>query len=297
MKIKRFVGRRINGHLNFDINFFNKLTFVTGINGSGKTSALNSIAALLLPRLDYLANLQFEAISLRLATGDETVTLSAMHADSGPVLSCSKYPDDDLFVIRHEPTESYPPHRGHEVEQDYYEEFLARNADHPVLGYIQSLPTPMYLGLDRRSLSPARERPHFRSRYQSTARQNIFRRSLDLSLREAVQFARDHRQEVRVLEASLDADTREKIVLELIDFPPLSISSVRFSAPSRTELKKFEDAKRHLSRLPQLLSVPDSVISSKIDPVIDFLNTTLTKMREDENSEETRLAAYEVVIQ
>ena len=53
MKIKRFIGRSVNSYLHLDINFFNKLTFVTGINGSGKTSALNSIAALLLPKLDY----------------------------------------------------------------------------------------------------------------------------------------------------------------------------------------------------------------------------------------------------
>ena len=54
MKIERFVGTSVNGYLHFDVEFFRDLTFLTGINGSGKTSALNSIAALLLPRLDYL---------------------------------------------------------------------------------------------------------------------------------------------------------------------------------------------------------------------------------------------------
>ena len=62
MKIRRFRAKEVNGYLDFDIKFNKDLTFVTGINGTGKTSALNSISALIFPRLDYLSNTAFKEL-------------------------------------------------------------------------------------------------------------------------------------------------------------------------------------------------------------------------------------------
>ena len=108
MKIKRFVGKSLNGYLNFDMRFFDQLTFVTGINGSGKTSALNSIAALLLPRLDYLAGEYFEEISLEISHEDEEVRLTAKKNESATELSCTRYPDDKFLVVGIDEDESVP---------------------------------------------------------------------------------------------------------------------------------------------------------------------------------------------
>jgi recombinational DNA repair ATPase RecF len=66
MRITGFKGQAVNGYLDFDLRFNPDLTFVTGINGTGKTSALNSIVALLLPRLDYLAGDFFQSISIKI---------------------------------------------------------------------------------------------------------------------------------------------------------------------------------------------------------------------------------------
>ena len=292
MKIKRFIGRSVNGHLNFDIRFLDQLTFITGINGSGKTSALNSIAALLLPRLDYLAGEYFELISLEILDNDKAVRLSATKTDSGTVLSCSLHPDNDFAVVRYEPTEPFPPGRAREYEEEYYEEYLVRHAENPVLGYIQSLPTPMYLGLDRRSLSSPRDRARYAPRHRGRADRNIFGRSLEVGLGEALGFARDHMQEVRVSEAALDAKIREKIVLELIGFPPVTFAT-GISKPSKAELTKFEDAKVNLSRLPSLLSLPESEISNRIDPTVSFLDDTLRKIQENTKSKDDDFAVFE----
>ena len=292
MKIKRFVGRSVNGHLNFDIGFFDQLTFITGINGSGKTSALNSITALLLPRLDYLAGEYFELISLDILDNDKDVRLSASKTESGTILSCSLHPDDDFHVVRYEPTEPYPPSRAHEYEKEYYEEYLLHHAENPVLGYIQSLPTPMYLGLDRRSLSSPRDRARYGPRHRGRPDRNIFGRSLEVGLGEALDYARDHMQEVRASEAALDAKIRKKIVLELIGFPPVSFAT-GIAKPSKAELTKFEDAKINLSRLPSLLSLPESEISSRIDPIVNFLDATLRKIQESPKDEDPDFAVFE----
>ena len=53
------------------------LTFLTGINGSGKTTVLNCIMALISPSLQTLANTDFESISVDLEQDGERTSVKA----------------------------------------------------------------------------------------------------------------------------------------------------------------------------------------------------------------------------
>ena len=280
MKIEKFVGRSVNGYLNFNIHFFDQLTFVTGINGSGKTSILNSIAALLLPRLDYLAGEYFDEITIQISHNNRSVGLSAKKTDSVTELTCTLFPESKFQVTGFDDPDSIPPHRIQEHEEEYYRDLLARNAENPILGYIDSLPTPMYLGLDRRSLTLGRDRRPYGGRFVGRTRKarNIFGRSLEIGLREAMHFAREKIQEDRRKELLLDAQFRETLVLTLIDFPPISFSG-ELEQPSKNELKEFEETKSNLYRLPDLLNVDRETISSKIDSGLKFLDKTLKRIK------------------
>ena len=288
MKIERFIGKGVNGYLNFDIRFLEQLTFVTGINGSGKTSILNSIAALLLPRLDYIAGEYFDEIRIVISHDGESVELSAEKTESVTELTCSLFPDSSFPVVGFEEPHSMPSHRVQELEEEYYRDLLARTTDNPILSYIDSLPTPMYLGLDRRSLTLGRDRRPYGSRYVGRVRRgrNIFGRTLEVGLREALHFARERIQEDRRREFYLDAQFRETLVLTLIDFPPISFSG-EFQQPSRRELRKFDETKSNLRRLHELLNVDSKTISTKIDPVLNFLDQTLRKIQRRRKKELT----------
>lgn len=280
MKIVRFVGKSVNGYMNFDIHFFDRLTFITGINGSGKTSVLNSIAALLLPRLDYLSGEYFDEISIELMHDDETVTLSATKNDSATILTCTSHPECEFRIVAFVPPEPMSVRRAREYEKEYYQDVLARNSENPIIGYIESLPTPMYLGVDRRSITATGGRPRYGSRGMgsSRVRRNIFGRTLEVGLGEALYFARQHMEDVRLQEMSLDAQIRERLVLELIDFPPISFTG-DLAKPTAADLRKFKSSKVNLKRLPELLNVDEDVISKKLNPVMEFLDDTLRRIR------------------
>ncbi len=280
MKIRRFIGTSVNGYLNFDIEFLDRVTFVTGINGSGKTSALNSIAALLLPKLDYLAGNYFEEIALDVSDDDDIVRLSAKKTDAVTEVTCSRFPADTFTIVEPDELESVPPHRAQQHEEEHYSSVLAKNSGNPVLNYIDSLPTPMYLGLDRRSLSLGRHRSEFRAgpMIRRRGRRNIFGRSLEAGLHEARYFARARFQRDRRLEVARDKAFREKLVLTLIDFPLFTFSG-KLEEPSESELEKFTVAKDNMRRLPGLLNVDREIISNKLNPVFDFLDEQLEKVK------------------
>lgn len=274
MKIKQFIAKGVNGYLNFNLKFNNDLTFVTGINGTGKTSALNSIIALIFPRLDYLASANFLEMSLKIEHDAKTYTLKAQKMEEHTVLTCSAYKEAELKIHRFESPEDMPMHRMREYEEDYYKNILAQNIDNPIIEFIDNLPSPMYLGLERRSLSIDLENrrryypPPSRRRKQH---RNIFGRSIGQSLDEALYFAQETFQKNRRKELELDEKVRKDLVLGLIEFDPIGLSGER-REPTKAELRSIEEARTNLEKLPMILRVSEDIIRKNINPLFDFLD-------------------------
>lgn len=64
MTINSFSAKGVNGYLEFDMKFDKSLTFLTGINGSGKTSVLKLVLGLISPSLSLLSQINFTAVKL-----------------------------------------------------------------------------------------------------------------------------------------------------------------------------------------------------------------------------------------
>jgi predicted ATP-binding protein involved in virulence len=156
MKIVSFSCEKVHGYLTFKTTFNQGLTFLTGINGSGKTTAVRSVIALLTPSIKELANISYKNISVTVSHRDRKVVIYSSRTEEGIILGCSSSKESLLFpVFKPEPYES----RGRflEREHNFYREQEAVNSAHPVLIAIDALPTPMYLDLERRYQVGARK--------------------------------------------------------------------------------------------------------------------------------------------
>lgn len=60
MKINSFTAEGVHDYLKFDLTFYPDLTFLIGINGSGKTSALKLILGLTSPAFHYLNQINYK---------------------------------------------------------------------------------------------------------------------------------------------------------------------------------------------------------------------------------------------
>lgn len=70
MKLINFNGKNIRGYLNMNIDFKDELSFLVGMNGSGKTSALKLILGVMEPSIVDLINISFDEINLSFCNDD-----------------------------------------------------------------------------------------------------------------------------------------------------------------------------------------------------------------------------------
>ena len=64
MKLKSFKAKNVFGYMNFDINFNDDIILLYGINGSGKTTALKLIQAMLTPSFKDFHTIEFDELKL-----------------------------------------------------------------------------------------------------------------------------------------------------------------------------------------------------------------------------------------
>jgi energy-coupling factor transporter ATP-binding protein EcfA2 len=149
MKILHFEAEKLHGYLSFELDFESDLVFLTGINGSGKTSAIRCIRALLAPSLVALGELNYARVSARVSEGGEVLTITSWRQNDDLCLFVSVI-SDSLKVPSLHPESFEPTIRHSKRQRNYYRDQEIKHADNATLSAILRLPTPMYLDIERR---------------------------------------------------------------------------------------------------------------------------------------------------
>lgn len=145
MKITKLSATNVHGYLPINADFFGDLTFLTGLNGSGKTSALRLLMALLTPNLNELGSITFSEAAVTVSDNGQNIVVKAMKTPKGIQLQTTatdgilKISSSELEMLMEAKRREEP----HSPMQDRY-------LSDPVYKSIRSMMTPMFLGLDRR---------------------------------------------------------------------------------------------------------------------------------------------------
>jgi predicted ATP-dependent endonuclease of OLD family len=153
MKIDSFEAVAVHDYLRFKIDFFGELTFLIGINGSGKTSALKLILGLTSPSFHYLNQITYEFCQVVCSSdgGDKDIVIRADQDKKSNTFTIS-------FTFNGSTISSEPINRLPKNEDNFdLEEFSIIEQRHreqfdnqEVIKKIREIATPKFLGLDRR---------------------------------------------------------------------------------------------------------------------------------------------------
>lgn len=281
MRLINFSAIDIHGFLRFNIWFRPNLTFLTGINGGGKTSAINAMVALIAPDLSLLAELEHKNIELELENNGQIFKIASQSDTSTVSLSVSGV--ENPFVFVRYVNDSDPSFaRQFEAEAEYYRELMSRNSSHPVLQAIASLPTPMFLGIDRRAGfdEETMRRPRYPGSRSARSGRNIFSRSLSSSLSSAAYLAQDKYRSALIQSGRIAERLQKQMLLGLLASNPGEHETGSLTLPTPNDIKEIQRVRTDLATISQIMRLPLEQVQSRVSPLLDLLQSAADRIPE-----------------
>ena len=278
MQLLKFRGENVHGFLKFNIPFKRDLNFLTGINGSGKTTALHAIVSLITPSLSTLADLNYDFIRIEFKHNNQNHFIQSKKEEGYIFISCSE--SESIFSYnKFELTRENSSYRELDFEQNYYRDLLAASTQNPVLKFIGSLPTPMFLGLDRRARM---EEDSIRSRpspiRSSRLGRNIFSSSLSSSLVDAAALAEDSYRDMLIASGRVGDTLRREMLLQLISVKPSTDGFATIAVPTDEDLYEINQMQRGVEALPDILGLPRNEVRQRVLPFLETLRRLSDKI-------------------
>jgi predicted ATPase len=280
MKVKSLHATNVHGYLPIDVAFRPDLTFLTGLNGSGKTSALRLLMGLLAPKLDELASIAFDDATVIVIEEGREIAIRCHRLSNSLSLSVSGV-DGELDVSPAEALVLADPRRaGEEPSTLLQNKFHA----HSVYKAIAKMSTPMFLGLDRRhamydgasgDLADVRRREIMMRRRWDEG--EPIRGSVAAGLQDVNALVQETMAEIRARQERLDNDLRSKILLRAFTYKPSDILSISDS-PNRVTLEKYRKRQAEFERAAAGLRLPVADVQGALNEFFEKMNITVDSL-------------------
>lgn len=283
MILKSFLARNVYGYLDFDFDLHKDLNFLVGGNGSGKTTALKLINGLLVPNFRELMFVPFEYAELKIEHKNELITISARSDESNIELSVSSV-DEKVNLPNYADVElEYYSHKGHDREE-FIEEINRKNSDSPVVKKLAEIPSPIFLGLDRRKEQGNNEKgiEYYSERERWMARKannrafrarRLIKGSLGASLMETELLVQDAYRRLRQLEENQSSRLRDSILLSAFQYTEFTLDEDALQSNFWNEKAVFLKRKKEIKDALSKIGVKDSRLSSEVDTFFDRLTS------------------------
>lgn len=285
MRLNKFSCVRMNGYLSFEISLKRDVSFLIGINGSGKTSALKAIMALLGPDIDWLMTAKYDSISVQLECEKRKIEIQCERPVDQKDLIEFKFIEGKTSI---EASLSELEYRASLRQHDDYfrdeDGDLVRIRENrfeapdniEAFAAVRRLPTPIFLGLDRTTLPTAGGRANQRIRRPGGPRRPhaSLRTFLDESVAQAESIAVDAMRRASLLRSRRAGQLREDILLTLFS----DVKSEAITLPRTRDLQRFERTRKSLTTAFKIIGIEQNRLARTIDPFFDEITKTASHL-------------------
>jgi predicted ATP-dependent endonuclease of OLD family len=156
MKLLSFKASGVHGFLKFDIHFKDDITFLIGINGTGKTSVLKIILGLISPSYTNLNLIEFEEATLIIGKDSQSpmLIINAFKISKNMIkIELMDYANKnvlDFGSLTKVDVEVNSPQSSFEEKNEQIKNYRNEFESQSIYVKLKKITTPLFLGLDRR---------------------------------------------------------------------------------------------------------------------------------------------------
>ena len=281
MKIKHFNAEGVHGYLSYDIDFRENLTFLIGLNGSGKTTVLKLISGLLTPNYFYLVQTKFSKIELTLHDENKYYVITAEQDEEKIHLNFNNEAAEKFDIITNQAINEL--YETSYLDESEIPEPIRKFCDSKYAKIIKQLVKPIVLGLDRRvteslkidirrTAYPMRRR-YLRSRYEG----------VDKALVEIRDLLHDKVRENANKKEQLSNKFKEELLVELTKLTGMpSLNNVLSSKIDfRKELKNLKNRQEQFNDIARSLKI--LALKNSFDIFFDKAESVLNQLLDIKN--------------
>lgn len=283
MIIKSFSARKVHGHYDFNFEFFKDVTFLVGINGTGKTSALRLMQAALSIDLYTLLSIKFSSLKIEVENENSEYTLNILRKSDQLLFSLNgRELTFDISPLIDDETKIFNPQMEEHLEALRFQLIKSGNE---IFGHFTSGVRPLFLGLERRMGRYDYEPYAFDMTIRPANRGTIRHKRETLDGLENCQrlVERAYKQYRRISDGSIDRLLNIIIesTFEYIDFDFDSLKPNDINP--REELEEFQKRRQEIENFARKLSGSEKV-TAQVEKFFLQLSEALNKYK-DRNEE------------
>lgn len=283
MILKSFFATNVHGDLNFNFSVNDDVSFLVGSNGSGKTTALNFINILLTPNLEALMTLTFKEAILTINHEKKDLVIYACHrkdkvrlsvSDVNGVLSIPDYSDLDEDYLSEES----------DIYKSIFSEVIKEHSRSDVVKRITSIPTPIFLGIDRRggydevSIDYYKKREGWENRNinsRASRVKRVMNSSTGVSLIETEWLIQDTYERLKKIEQRYSKVLRDNILMSAFKYTEINANDVEAGEAFWKDKKVFLKRKGEVIDAISNLGMIDSKLLKEIDIFFEKIENLL----------------------
>lgn len=275
MKLISFSAKKVFEYLDISLKFNEDLSIIVGGNGSGKTTGIRLMQSILTPSIQELVSIPFAEISLTFSW-ENKIREVAVKKKSELIFECTGF---SPFIIEKNKLDEFE----YLIKNDRLDirdwQYRIDLDSNELLHFMGSLPSPIFIGLDRRNEDPFfrnvnenytfRHKKMMNEKYKDIDDRDSYKGNLGISLHETEILVQNLYRRLRSIGDNLSIRLQKELIKSSLDFRDFDITEL--TSFNKDIPRKILERKDEIKEALKNVTSNDKEIEKKLNNLLEKL--------------------------